>query len=109
MIQETHRPTRHYWSSNVFGGSVGIYGAQDLALRDRSLISSSGDDVVKIWGPGWCDFGLHVVSRSGVICIVVSVNAVGAARAGGLALLAALAGVETRRVDPESCRRRCSW
>eukprot|EP00737_Agarophyton_chilense_P002720 gb/GEZJ01003124.1/.p1 GENE.gb/GEZJ01003124.1/~~gb/GEZJ01003124.1/.p1 ORF type:complete len:2349 (-),score=274.30 gb/GEZJ01003124.1/:269-7315(-) len=61
VIQEAHRPTRHYWSGNGFGGLVGIYGTQGLALTDRSLISCGGDGVVKIWGPGWSDFDLSVV------------------------------------------------
>lgn len=56
-----HTPTRHYWSGNGFGGLVGSYGTQGLALTDRSLISCGGDGMVKIWGPGWSDFDLNVL------------------------------------------------
>lgn len=61
VIQEAHRPTRHYWSGNGIGGLVGSYGTNALALTDRSLISCGGDGVVKIWGPGWSDFDLNVL------------------------------------------------
>lgn len=61
VIQEAHKPTRHYWSGNGIGGLVGSYGTQGLALTDRSLISCGGDGVVKIWGPGWSDFDLNVL------------------------------------------------
>ncbi|PXF44595.1 DmX-like protein 1 [Gracilariopsis chorda] len=61
VIQDAHKPTRHYWSGDGFGGLVGFYGTQGLALTDRSLISCGGDGVVKIWGPGWSDFDLSVL------------------------------------------------
>lgn len=61
VIPDAHMPTRHYWSGNGFGGFVGSYGTQGLALTDRSLISCGGDGVVKIWGPGWSDFDLNVL------------------------------------------------
>lgn len=61
VIQDAHKPTRHYWSGNGIGGLVGSYGTQGLALTDRSLISCGGDGIVKIWGPGWSDFDLNVL------------------------------------------------
>ncbi len=61
VLHGAHTPTRHYWSGSGIGGLVGSYGTTSLALTNRSLISCGGDGVVKVWGPGFANYDLHVL------------------------------------------------